>query len=840
MTQKHSNTGVFRAISVILSIVFMWGFGIMLLVVILNCALGYSDNKADFTTLFLSMTETKEQPLVEAYLQMYVRNQQNEDPAIGLTQALHTYQSHFSPENTNFRFTAMDKDGNLLLSNDPHTGREQPMLASHVISTEVTLKERSYQIQKHFDDPTESYSLIAYGDASQYLDTPQDYQLWYFTNNRVDSVYHEGLNLRIYDDYYSDYRVFSTEEEAKDYDYQSVYGDRCEWTILASTDVPDILLDETEVTVNDPDEELTQVPPANPAGNTVVVRVDSYASCTEQHDSLDHYYEMKRSGRAVNASDPELEALLMSGLDITIRANHTDTQPCYIRTYLPEKLEIDDTIRSNFAVFSLLFRHSEWFVIMMFVLLLLTFIASIAMCSVAGHPDDSSRIEVPRVHTIAYEFFWFLPPVSLIGSMLLLVLLSRVSSSYRIIAIFCIGLILVIAACCVLWLYTTAVRMKAGTFWHSFGFIRVFTFLFGMFRHRTFTMVVILLLTVLLFFLNAAVLPVYGPAAAILIISLDLLTVASLIYCIYCYFELHRHVREMKTGNFEPASHPLPLGGDFASFDDALNEITDSISDIVAKQTKAEHLRTELITNVSHDLKTPLTSIVNYVDLLSREPMQNESAAEYLEVLRRQAARLKKLTIDLVDASKASTGNLTVELMPTDLQVLISQIAGEYEGHLAAKDLSLVLNAPEEPLMILADGRQIWRVFDNLLNNACKYALAGTRVYLDIRSEDDRAKITLKNISASPLNVSPDELMERFVRGDASRHTEGSGLGLSIARDLTALQNGILTLQTDGDLFKAHLEFPIYHAPEAPQPEETPEPPEEVTEEQETWNEPSP
>ena len=290
-----------------------------------------------------------------------------------------------------------------------------------------------------------------------------------------------------------------------------------------------------------------------------------------------------------------------------------------------------------------------------------------------------------------------------------------------------------------------------------------------------------------------------------------------LVYCIYAYFELHKHVREMESGNFEPATHPLPLGGDFARFDDSLNDITHSIEDVVARQTRAEHLRTELITNVSHDLKTPLTSIVNYVDLLSREPMQTEAAGEYLDVLRRQAARLKKLTIDLVDASKASTGNLNVELMPTDLQVLLSQIAGEYEGQLAAKELSLVLNAPEEPLTILADGRQIWRVFDNLLNNACKYALTGTRVYLDVCAENDLVKITLKNISALPLNVSPEVLMERFVRGDASRHTEGSGLGLSIARDLTALQNGILALSTDGDLFKVHLEFPLYHAPEEPE-----------------------
>ena len=200
--------------------------------------------------------------------------------------------------------------------------------------------------------------------------------------------------------------------------------------------------------------------------------------------------------------------------------------------------------------------------------------------------------------------------------------------------------------------------------------------------------------------------------------------------------------------------------------------------------------------------------------------MQSEAAAEYLDVLKRQAARLKKLTIDLVDASKASTGNLTVELVPTNIPVLLSQLAGEYEEQLAAKDMTLILNVPQEPITILADGRQIWRVFDNLLNNAYKYTLPGTRIYLEVQTGDDQVVITVKNISASPLNISADALMERFVRGDSSRHTEGSGLGLSIARDLTKLQNGVLELKTDGDLFKAILRFPLYHAPEPPAEEQ--------------------
>ena len=239
-----------------------------------------------------------------------------------------------------------------------------------------------------------------------------------------------------------------------------------------------------------------------------------------------------------------------------------------------------------------------------------------------------------------------------------------------------------------------------------------------------------------------------------------------------------------------------------------LQSIQSGIQKAVDEQTRAERMKTELITNVSHDIKTPLTSIVNYVDLLKKEPMPNDQAKEYLEVLDRQSARLKKLTEDLVEASKASTGNLTVDLQPTDVNVLLTQTAGEYQEKLAARDLSLVLTpAPEAP-KISADGRLLWRVFENLFSNIQKYALAGTRVYLTCQADENEVTITFRNISATPLNLSADELMERFVRGDTSRNTEGSGLGLSIARSLTQLQHGTFSLTIDGDLFKAQLRFP--------------------------------
>ena len=226
------------------------------------------------------------------------------------------------------------------------------------------------------------------------------------------------------------------------------------------------------------------------------------------------------------------------------------------------------------------------------------------------------------------------------------------------------------------------------------------------------------------------------------------------------------------------------------------------------EQIRSERLKTELITNVSHDIKTPLTSIVNYVDLLSREDIPEGPAREYLEVLRRQSARLRKLTEDLIEASKAATGNIEVHAEPMDVNVLLSQAAGEYEEKLRGLELEPVLTFGSETTEILADGRLLWRVFDNLMSNICKYALPGTRVYLSTAVAKGAVEITFRNISRYPLNITSSELMERFVRGDASRSTEGSGLGLSIAQSLTTLQGGDFDLTIDGDLFKAVLRFP--------------------------------
>lgn len=239
----------------------------------------------------------------------------------------------------------------------------------------------------------------------------------------------------------------------------------------------------------------------------------------------------------------------------------------------------------------------------------------------------------------------------------------------------------------------------------------------------------------------------------------------------------------------------------------SLNSIGRGMDAAVARQMKSERMKTELITNVSHDLKTPLTSLISYVDLLKKEGLTSERAPEYLDVLDRQSQRLKKLTEDLVEASKASTGNIRAEMEDTDVNMLLSQAAGEYAERLNAANLVPVTTLdPAEP-HIEADGRLLWRVFDNLLGNITKYALPGTRVYLTTETKENEVRIAFRNVSREPLNISAEELMERFVRGDASRNTEGSGLGLSIAKSLTELNRGTLDLTVDGDLFKAVLIF---------------------------------
>ncbi|MBQ6974438.1 MAG: HAMP domain-containing histidine kinase [Oscillospiraceae bacterium] len=299
----------------------------------------------------------------------------------------------------------------------------------------------------------------------------------------------------------------------------------------------------------------------------------------------------------------------------------------------------------------------------------------------------------------------------------------------------------------------------------------------------------------------------YEEAILLLLLVVHAVLGLGLIYLAIGLRKLQKGGQALAEGQYDHTVDTTRLWGDFRRHGENLNAVQQGVRKAVAEQMKSERLKTELITNVSHDIKTPLTSIVNYVDLLKKEDVENAAAREYIDVLDRQSQRLRRLTEDLVEAAKAATGNVAVSWEATDVNVFLHQVMGEYEQRLRQAGLEPVLTTDEAAPRIMADGRLLWRVMDNLLGNVCKYALPGTRVYVSASLQGYKVRLTVKNISRTPLNVSADELTERFVRGDASRSTEGSGLGLNIAASLVKLQKGEFNLTVDGDLFKAQMVF---------------------------------
>lgn len=273
--------------------------------------------------------------------------------------------------------------------------------------------------------------------------------------------------------------------------------------------------------------------------------------------------------------------------------------------------------------------------------------------------------------------------------------------------------------------------------------------------------------------------------------------------------EILKGIQRISSGDIQHKVKEEGLHGDNLVLARAVNSIGDSVEKAVQTSLKDERLKADLITNVSHDIKTPLTSIINYVDLIKREHVEDPKIQEYIEVLDTKSQRLKQLTDDLVEASKISSGNIVLQWEKINLVELLNQTVGEFSEKFQEKGLRMVVDMPKGNVYIKADSRRIWRVMENLFNNICKYALEGTRVYVELEAGQSAIILSLKNISAQPLQVKPEELTERFIRGDESRTTVGSGLGLSIAKNLTELQKGSFEILVDGDLFKVILTFPL-------------------------------
>lgn len=295
--------------------------------------------------------------------------------------------------------------------------------------------------------------------------------------------------------------------------------------------------------------------------------------------------------------------------------------------------------------------------------------------------------------------------------------------------------------------------------------------------------------------------------ALIFFATKSLAFIAAVLYIGADMTKLKTSAEVLASGDLNYKTDTTFMLSEFKRHGENLNSISAGMSKAIENKLKSERLRTELITNVSHDIKNPLTSIINYSNLIAEEECNSQKHKEYSTVLVSKSEHLKRLLEDLIEMSKASTGNMSIELMPLDAGVLLDQIYGEFEERCEAAGLKLIIKKPEEQVIILADNRKIWRVFENLIGNACKYSLTGSRIYLNLEADNGTAVISVRNTSGEPLDISPDELMERFVRADSSRSTEGNGLGLSIARSLTEIQGGTMDVSIDGDLFKVTLIF---------------------------------
>ena len=455
-------------------------------------------------------------------------------------------------------------------------------------------------------------------------------------------------------------------------------------------------------------------------------------------------------------------------------------------------------------------------------MILLGLIALVLFVICAGHRSGKEGISLNFIDRIPLEIaalillFIELAGMFFTGEVLGLFIFSdglEGSFDFNELVFFSSIAIFVLALWALVFLGTLAVRIKSKTFWGNTLFVKVMVFLWSRMQKAGRWISENIPLAVRVFIPLPVILIVScAEFGYIQDISLGLAAlfalgriavVAILLYLVWGYSRLRAGAVRMAEGKLDEPVNVKYLSPDFRFFAEKLNSVGESIQLAVGERMKSERMKTQLITNVSHDIKTPLTSIINYVDLLGKEDISEAEKKEYLEILAKQSDRLKKLIQDLIDASRASSGAMEVNMEETDLCTLVRQVVGEYQDKFEASGLTLISKKVDGPVKVMADSNLLWRVMDNLFTNALKYSMPGTRVYVETRELDGSVSFSISNVSKSELGISEDELMERFVRGDKSRNTEGSGLGLSIARSLMELMGGELRLKVDGDMFKA-------------------------------------
>ena len=468
----------------------------------------------------------------------------------------------------------------------------------------------------------------------------------------------------------------------------------------------------------------------------------------------------------------------------------------------------------NQAVYEYMLKNQNQPIYVIIISSLLLVVIAVYLFWAIGHKEGKEEIDLNTLDNIPYEI------LSIICLTIAMIFLSILVNIGQVLNYF----ILVVGTICYFVCYavlaimgvTTIKRLKAKKFFKSFLTYRILKWFWNKIRKFMDTInqkasgskklfwyyIIFIIISVVLASLFAT-----GIGAILLII-----------FWIWTYYKMKKYIIEQENiknalkniyeGKTDIKLNEEEMQGLLKEMAVYINDIASGFSNAIEKSLKSERLKTELITNVSHDIKTPLTSIINYVDLLKKENIQNQKVNEYIQILDNKSQRLKKLTEDLVEASKASSGNVKLNMEEINLKELINQTIGEFKDKFEKNNLKIETKMPDKEIKIKADNRYIYRIVENLFGNIAKYALDNSRVYIDIEEEKNKVKITIKNISKDKLNISSDELMQRFVRGDKSRYTEGSGLGLSIAKSLTELQGGSFNITIDGDLFKVDIKWP--------------------------------
>lgn len=492
----------------------------------------------------------------------------------------------------------------------------------------------------------------------------------------------------------------------------------------------------------------------------------------------------------------------------------------------------DTTYYTSYVLYNITKPYSDSAVVLTVISLLSLLLLAFYEVSAAGHVKNEEGIHLTWWDKIPFDIMTIITIIicCLIGVMEMWSIQTFVQNAYGadFVEMFIVPMVVCIAfvSMIFIWILSLAVRIKSHTLLKNNALTGMISWLFSKIKKAVLTLkeyyrgssrvwrIVIIFSIIAFIILTIMLLSFTSYYDGILylfvfcLLILEVIGLAAFIQLSYVTRPILNQAQELSDGNLQcriPQNTIDHMRGPFRAHAQNLNRISEGMEKAIQNELRSERMKAELITNVSHDIKTPLTSIINYVDLLSKEHTEEEEK-QYLEILQRQSQRLKNLTEDVVEASKASAGTLQVHFETVSVKELLDQALAEYQDKFDANQLQVITTIMEGSMKVNADGRLLWRVYRNLLSNISKYALEGSRVYIDVRKRGDgKVVTTFKNISRDQLNISEEELMERFVRGDSSRHTEGSGLGLSIARSLTELMHGTFNINIDADLFKAEV-----------------------------------